>query len=78
MEISIADMRKGEPMKYRTNDGVEFFVLPDGARCTYTKKHPDNMDTCPKDGGDICSRSIIWKLEIIYQNHWKIELFFDE
>ena len=41
-------------MEYRTNDGVEFFVLPDGARCTYTKKHPDNMETCPKDDGDIC------------------------
>ena len=41
-------------MEYRTNDGVKFFVLPDGARCTYTKKNPDNMETCPKDGSNIC------------------------
>ena len=41
-------------MEYRTADGVKFFILPDGARCTYTRKHPDNMDECPKDGGDVC------------------------
>ncbi len=45
-------------MEYRTADGVKFFVLPDGARCSYTRKHPDNMDTCPlklyDDLGMIC------------------------
>lgn len=41
-------------MEYRTADGVEFYVLPDGARCTYTRKHPDNMNTCPIDGDEVC------------------------
>ena len=45
-------------MEYRTADGMEFFVLPDGARCTYTRKHPDNMSSCPicnfDEYGDIC------------------------
>ena len=41
-------------MEYRTQDGIRFFVLPEEARCTYVKKHPDNMLICPKDGGDVC------------------------
>ena len=41
-------------MEYRTEDGIQFFVLPRGARCTYTRKHPDNMDVCPKNNGDVC------------------------
>lgn len=45
-------------MEYRTGDGVRFDVLPEGARCTYTRKHPDNMDSCPTcnfdDFGNVC------------------------
>ena len=45
-------------MEYRTEDGVRFHVLPAGARCTYTNRHPDNMEKCPArlfdDPGDVC------------------------
>lgn len=39
-------------MKFKTADGIEFYVVPDGARCTYTRKHPDNMDECPIRAGE--------------------------
>lgn len=40
-------------MKYITSDGVEFYIVPDCARCVWAGEHPDNMDSCPA-GDDIC------------------------
>lgn len=34
-------------MEYRTPDGVEFFVLPDNARCMIEGVHPDCLNSCP-------------------------------
>ena len=34
-------------MVYRTTDGLIYHVLPDGAECTCTHRHPDDMDECP-------------------------------
>ena len=45
-------------MEYITPDGIKFFILPSGARCTYAKKHPDHIEKCPicnfDDYGNIC------------------------
>lgn len=44
-------------MRYQTNDGVTFHVLPDEAECTYVHKHPDNIEECPvciAGDGSIC------------------------
>ena len=34
-------------MKYTTKDGIEFYCLPDNARCTVAGVHPDDLDECP-------------------------------
>lgn len=45
-------------MEYRTPDGIEFFILPDNAKCRYAGTHPDRMETCPlcrfDRFGDVC------------------------
>lgn len=45
--------KEGE-MQYETTDGVEFYILPDDAVCELVNKHPDDIDRCPFDGGDVC------------------------
>lgn len=45
-------------MKYETSDGVEFFVIPEYAKCMWNGTHPDEMIVCPMKEGkldyDIC------------------------
>lgn len=42
-------------MRYKTHDGVEFFVLPDNARCKIKGVHPDYLYSCPNTGYGICN-----------------------
>lgn len=41
-------------MDYMTDDGVEFYVVPDSARCALEGEHPDCFDCCPLTKEDVC------------------------
>ena len=46
-------------MQYKTSDGVEFFVVPECAKCMWDGTHPDEMLVCPikndRPDCDICT-----------------------
>lgn len=42
-------------MKYMTNDGIEFYVVPDNAICVLEGFHPDCFECCPDTEEYICT-----------------------
>lgn len=42
-------------MRYMTDDGVEFYIVPDSALCALEGYHPDCFDCCPCTEEDVCT-----------------------